>query len=513
MWSGLDASILRAASNRIAEHERYRERLLAENVRRARRTIRLPQPQLPIRPDLWDLDRAFDPYHVRSRYKSISHAVTKRLKAGEYTPRRPGGFLVPKPNGKPRLVGTFPIADEVISKRLYGSLLAKNRSRFSARSYAYRDDLDAYDAIQYMQAEWRLEQRLFVAEYDFTDFFSSIEHEHIWETVRALNLTITPLEERLMRCFLSAPAPYTTAKQRDAAWMPRARGVPLGTSISLLLANIAASPLDRALERLGVSFVRYADDTVIWSRDYQQVCRAVEELQLLSASLGSVINQEKSKGVRLLVPPETVRAEMPWTPKVSFLSHDIGLKRTTLQPKVVAQIRRRVGALIYNHLLREPLRGTQDLGRVGLQDRDYVAFLWQLRRYLYGSLSEHDVRRLSNEGVPKIRLRGAISRFPLVDDDACWRELDAWISVQTWLAVRRRAGLLSPSLWRGVGPAPVPWGLPREDLFTLRSVSARTGASLDLRLPSAVRMATVVKKVVQTHGVSSVGHGAGLYGD
>ncbi len=344
---------------------------------------------------------------MRARHKTIAHAITKRLKAGDYAPRRPGGFLVPKRSGQSRLVGSFPIADEVISRRLYKSLLAKNRSRLSARSYAYRDDLSAYDAISYMQAEWRSEQRLFVAEYEFTDFFASIEHGHIWETIDELNLTMTSLEKRLMRCFLDAPEPYVSAAQRDSAAPPRTRGVPLGTSISLLFANIAVSSLDRALERLGVSFVRYADDTVIWSRDYSQICRAVEELHLLSARIGSRINQEKSPGIRLLVAPDTQRAELPSRPTVSFLSHDVGLRRTSVRGDVIVKMKRRVNALIFNHLLREPLQGTQDMTRLGLQDRDYVAYIWQLRRYLYGPLSERDVRRLSNGAVADVRLRGA----------------------------------------------------------------------------------------------------------
>ncbi len=36
--------------------------------------------------------------------------------------------------------------------------------------------------------------------------------------------------------------------------MPRLKGFPLGTSVSLFVANLAAYPLDHMLERLGVGF-------------------------------------------------------------------------------------------------------------------------------------------------------------------------------------------------------------------------------------------------------------------
>jgi len=75
----------------------------------------------------------------------------------------------------------------------------------------------------------------------------------------------------------------------------RERGIPQGTSISLFLANVAPWDLDRSLERLGVSFVRYADgvsyrvighvrpdiadqfqsSTVL---EYRRTCRATEWL-------------------------------------------------------------------------------------------------------------------------------------------------------------------------------------------------------------------------------------------
>src|SRR5680860_1708976 len=141
-----------------------------------------------------------------------------------------------------------------------------------------------------MQSEWRDERRLFVAQYDFSDFFGSISHEHIRSTISSLGLTMTSLERRLLEAFLKAPKPYTSLIEKARPSASLRRGVHQGTSISLLLANIAATPLDRSLERLGISFVRYADDLIMWSRDYSALCRGVEELHLLSERSGCEIN-------------------------------------------------------------------------------------------------------------------------------------------------------------------------------------------------------------------------------
>ncbi len=346
MWSGLAEAIAQAASSKIREFERYRKRVSDENQRRTRRSSGTPQRVTASPQALWQLDPALNPYHVRPRADVIAHSITTKLRAGRYTPLPPGGFAIAKPTGGGRVITNFAIADEVVSSRLYKSLLSKNRARLSARSYAYRDDVSVYDALAHMQSEWRQEHRVFVAEYDFSEFFESISHEHIWQTVDALNLTMTSLERDLVRAFLTAPLPYTTEVERNRGMLARDRGVPLGTSVSLFLANVAVSPLDRALERLGVGFVRYADDTVIWSRDYSSICRAVEELHYASTRIGSAVNQDKSMGVRLLVTPETTRAEMSSTRDVSYLSHSVGLRSVSIKPAMEDKIRRRIGALL-----------------------------------------------------------------------------------------------------------------------------------------------------------------------
>lgn len=509
MWSGLEAAIREAADRKIRNFERHRKLVFDENQRRLRRSIAPPPAVAPFRPPLWDVEPAFDPYHVRARARVIAFTISQKLRSGSYVPISPGGFVVPKPTGEPRIITNFAIADEVISTRLYRSLLKKNRPRLSARSYAYRDDVNIYDAIAHMQSEWRDEHRVFVAEYDFTDFFDSISHDHIWHTIKSLRVTMTSLEEKLLQVFLSAPIPNIDPIHRTAGTGPRVQGVPLGTSISLLLANVAASPLDRSLERLGVGFARYADDTVIWSRDYSSICRAVDELHQASKQIGSPVNQRKSMGIRLLVSEQTTRAELPWTHAVSYLSHSIGLTDVRMNNESVAVIKRHIASLIYNNLLREPLRGTQRPSRLVTNDNDYIVLVWQMRRYLYGALSEEEVRRLSRGPVPLMPLSGAMSRFPLVDDDEQLRELDRWITAQTWLALRKRAAVLTKA--RVVGTSPNPWGLPRSSLPRLRLVSS-SGSRVDVRLPSVLRMSLVVREAVRTHGSEVVGHGLGLYG-
>jgi len=512
--SSLDEAITRAASKKISAYERRKNRIQDANARRSRRSVaRVPLAE-PVRPSLWSLDPGFDPFHVRSRAQVIAHTIEGRLRDRSYTPLRPAGFQLTKSGGGTREVTSFAIADEVISGRLYRSLLGKNRSKLSPRSYAYRDDQGAIDALSHMTSDWREEKRLFVAQYDFSDYFESIDHEHLRRTFRALNFTMTSMERYLLEAFLEAPLPYLSREEKSRSATKRVRGIHQGTSISLLLANVAATPLDRSLERLGVSFVRYADDLIVWSRDYASICDSVDALNDFAEESNCELNLRKSRGIRLMV-REGPEAEMATCESVDYLSHSVSLVQVGMRKDANDKIRRRINAFIYENLLREPMRKKQDLGRLrkGL-DRDYVTLVWQLRRYLYGPLSESAVQRLLYGPVPRaLALKGAIARFPLVDNDDQLRELDGFMCNQVHLALRKRQKLLSAASLALYGEEPKPWGLHVRELRDFGFTSSTTNEHVDARLPSAVRMSRVLRRAVRTHGLGVVGSGSRLYGN
>lgn len=501
MWWRLSDELREKAHHGVLEYERYRQVIRDENHRRRRRTTgRLLELDVQT-PESWKLDSGYNPFHVRARHEAIAHSVARELKRGTFSPARPAGFTVSKASGGTRTISHFRIVDELISLRLFRSLMDKNRSLLSARAYAYRLDLSPHDALAHIGREFSREQRLFVAEFDFSKFFDTISHDYLRERFDALGLRITPLERRLVDQFLATPEPYLSIEEKTAEVSPREIGIPQGTSLSLFLANVAAAELDRSLERLGVGFVRYADDTLIWSHTYAEISEAVDALHAASASIGSEINLEKSPGVRLLVPSGTKSAEMSSTRAVAFLGHEVGLRTTSMKPTAVDRIKARVNDLLFANLLREPLRGAQHTGRLaGANDRDYVTYIWQLRRYLYGPLSENQVRKFQSGAVPAMTFEGAMSYFPLVDDEQQLVDLDAWIASQTWLAVRKRAKLLKPKLRRSVQP----WGLSKPALIGLIVDSVRTGERVDLRLPSVRRISAAIRQSVEAHGLRVV---------
>lgn len=201
-----------------------------------------------------------------------------------------------------------------------------------------------------------------VAEYDYSKYFENIDHDHLYG-VLGEHFFVTEVEWCVIRGFIEA-GPSAAEDYRPLDGPPRAVGIPQGTSISLFLANAAAWGLDRALEDHGVGFVRYADDTLIWSTDYGRITAAADILHAHAEAMRVPVNIMKSQGVRLLVVPDA-RSEMRSTCHVDYLGYRIGLSSISLKPENETKIRMKVQRLIFSSLLREPLANTQEPSRLG----------------------------------------------------------------------------------------------------------------------------------------------------
>lgn len=496
----IEQELIREAQRLIVRHETNGRQLAEEYVRRTvRSTVSQPRPRLN-RPRHWEADRGFDPYVARARRTCISHSVRDALAKRVYRPRHPWESTVAKKDGGTRTVNIYQVADSAVSKMLFRGILSKNLPLMSGRSYAYRRDVSAQNAIQYIRSSFASQPRLYVAEYDFQKYFDTIEHDHI-HRVLTYHFLLTEVERSAVNAFLrigaSPAADYSALNGPE-----REVGIPQGTSISLFLANVAAWELDRELEGAGVGFVRYADDTLIWANDYARLCAAVEILHSHAAMIGAQVNPEKSPGIHLLV-PEGTSGEIATVHHIDYLGHRLTSSTAAMKPSAEERVKLRVDQLIFNSLLREPLAGTQQVSRLKpTVDSDYVTVISRLRRYLYGDLSEKALRRYQTRGAPLRRFKGLMSAYPLVDDIGALAALDYWILDRLWLAVRKRGRLLEAC---GVEELPLPHGVPRSELRNLTTISSRTGKKINLAVPSVRRIARVISDAAARYGPSLVG--------
>lgn len=494
---GVLTQVIRAEAQKLVQrHQRYLNELENETVRIARRTGTRPEKDVLV-PAYWSVAPGFDPYYVRNRARTIGYGVGRAVALGSYSPRPGVTYEVPKGGGQTRTVSVFQVADNAVSRHVFKRLMEKNASRLSRRCYSYRQDLTLHDAVLDVASSFNGHGRVFVAEFDLAKYFDSIDHAHLERMLNDPRFFLTDRERDILWAFVRAPVMSISDYDEGAPPSDRTVGIPQGTSVSLFLANIAAFPLDRRLERMGVDFVRFADDTLIWSDSYAELCEAVESLEDAAQAMGVALNLRKSEGISLLTPNEAP-SEIRQKDAVSFIGYRLTNTSIGMREAAVARVKRHLGQIIYRNLVEDAKDGKVLRGRYSPPvDRDYVVTVWQIRRYLYGDLTEKKLRKYLNSTVPRIQYKGLMSFYPIVTDLDQLQALDGWLLHTLHTSLRTRARLL------GVGPLPQPHGLSRTDLLRFRARSTG-GNILDLRVPSFVRIAEVLGRAARRFGANAI---------
>ena len=227
------------------------------------------KPPTSLVPPHWNLSPHFNPYHVRARIDSFSHALARKIRTSSYEPSPSLLLPIPKPGGGSREISISTVPDAAVAYWLGSRLIKRNSYRFSSYTYAYRADRNAHHAIEHLMAYIRGRPRLFVLEYDFAKYFDSIRHDYLYRTLDE-HFLVSPRELHLLKKFLANSHAKSVPDYQAGTFMPRKVGIPQGSNISLFLANVACFELDREIEQIGVTFARYADDTLIVCDDYHK---------------------------------------------------------------------------------------------------------------------------------------------------------------------------------------------------------------------------------------------------
>lgn len=179
-------------------------------------------------------------------------------------------------NGKRRTLYVPPWEERIVDLLLYRILNFNLDGWFSANSYAYRDRLFGLDRCQTSIARTLRSHPgpMYVLKRDISNFFPSIDHELLIETIRSLidgdDYLFQLLEQRIRFLY------------REGDNLVRATvGVPFGCASACVLANIYLTQMDRALETCfpRARFFRYADDILVLCPNRESATAYDETLQ------------------------------------------------------------------------------------------------------------------------------------------------------------------------------------------------------------------------------------------
>jgi RNA-directed DNA polymerase len=228
----------------------------------------------------------FESIEARGRGELLAELATE-LRTGVYHPRPYRRREIPKEGGKVRVISIPAIRDRVVQGALRLILEPIFEADFSDSSYGARPRRSAHEAIEKVRMGLR-QHRHRVVDVDLSRYFDTIRHNRI----------LTKVARRVADAEVLAMMKQFLKSVGD-------RGVPQGSPLSPLLANLALNDLDHALDRGGgfITYARYLDDMVVLAPDSERgrkwADRALDRIRREADSIGVSLNAEKTRMVTI----------------------------------------------------------------------------------------------------------------------------------------------------------------------------------------------------------------------
>jgi len=201
---------------------------------------------------------------------------------------------IPKPGtSQKRPLGIPTVRDRIVQSALRHVLEPIWEAKFADQSYGFRPGRSCKDALR------RVDELLhagysWVVDADIRSYYDSIDHGRMMAEVakevsdgKVLGLVEALLQQPVM--------------EEASKWTPE-EGIPQGSTVGPLLANVYLHPVDEAMVRAGQELIRYADDQVILCKTEREAQEALVRLREELTGRGLTIHPEKTRVVDMSQP-------------------------------------------------------------------------------------------------------------------------------------------------------------------------------------------------------------------
>ncbi len=186
------------------------------------------------------------------------HGVTDSIRAGEPFPLPEKKIVSKLGSEKKRVVYTYPEAENTVLKLLTWLLLRRYDGIFSKGLYSFRPGRTAKDAVRHLLRSGNV-LRMYGYKVDIHDYFNSVP---VGRLLPMLGEVLA--DDAELFAFLSSllTEPGVTDRGRR---IEEKKGIMAGTPLSAFFANLFLADLDRHFVDLGIPYVRYSDDIILFA--------------------------------------------------------------------------------------------------------------------------------------------------------------------------------------------------------------------------------------------------------
>ncbi|MFP9528556.1 reverse transcriptase domain-containing protein [Pectobacterium brasiliense] len=428
--------------------------------------------------------------------KSIWHKVLEK----EYEPIPAINYLIPKPDGGKRSIMAFSIPDAALANIILRRTRDRNIKRLSPSSYAYHPEKNVFDAIIALNS-YQTNGNIFAVQIDFEKYFDTIPTWYLKQEINdSRKLSLTPHEKYIFNEFLHHR--YSLYEYYDRnIFKRRVTGTPQGSSISLLLANIANHNLDTALSASSGKFVRFADDVVALCNNYSQAKEIEDCFANHCEKSGLKLNVKKSPGIAII---SNTQQEIRTYSHFDYLGYRFSKDGLSIPEKTIIKIKQKISRLINIYLiyyLRFGFNSNRSSALPKTFDWDLLGLIYELRNFLYGGLTEKEIQDFIKNGERLEKMQGLMGFYCLIDQPNRLKELDGWLLSTIRKAMVTRNNILANKYQHS---CPMP---NNKNLATglWLDLSAWKGSSFpEPRVPSFVRGWRAARKHYFTFGLEKV---------